>query len=131
VAHEWIETVCRLVQQKERRAVRERHREMNATCLSLGQHAHLAIQAQLELLRKPGGVVRVPRWIVQRVMLQQPADAHPAISPIRTLRHVANVRADFRSALARVQSEHLGGSLFGTYQIEQYLERRALARTVR
>jgi len=63
-------------------------------------------------------------------MLEQPADAHPSISPSWKLRHVADVRAHFRRPFARVQAEHLSSSLLGAHQIEQYLERRALASAV-
>jgi hypothetical protein len=117
-----VEAVRRLVEQQERRAVRERQHELEASRLALRQPADPPLRPDAEGAREVVGVGVVPLRVEGRRVPEQPGARHRPVRGILALGHVAHLRPHLGPLPPGVQPEDLRGAGVGALQVHEHLD---------
>src|SRR5688572_15073138 len=105
IAHYWVETVSRLVEQQERRTMREREQELQSPALTFRKSADLPLGLDTKDLDEMCGIRVIPRRIMRGDVLNQPAARHPSIVVFVRLRDVAHLRPHLWTVCGGVEPE--------------------------
>src|SRR5450759_1010404 len=127
-----VEPRCRLVEEDNLRLVNQRLSQAESLQHALGKAAQATVSVlrdanELEHLRNPSTQSAGGHAAQSSVQMEELRGGEPVVKP-KVLWQKANLPA--RINVARGRAEHLGVAARWSYQAEEHLDRRALARAV-